>query len=69
MYVQGIHTKIYVFTRYASMYAVNAIIKILVILTKAVIPLAFSKILPEASCETAKTTKFEIKQRGHGEIS
>ena len=37
------------------MYAINATIKISPILTKVVIPLAFSKILPEASTETANT--------------
>ena len=36
------------------MYAVNAIIKILAILTKVVISLAFSEISPGASAETAK---------------
>ena len=45
----------HVFTGYASMYAVNATIKISPILTKVVIPLAFSKISPEARTETAKT--------------
>ena len=37
------------------MHAVNATIKILEILTKVVILLAFSEILPETSTETAKT--------------
>ena len=37
------------------MYAVNAMIKILPLLTKAIISLAFSKNLPEASAETAKS--------------
>ena len=36
------------------MYAVNAIIKILPLLTKAVIPLAFSEISPGPSAETTK---------------
>ena len=44
MHLQGI----------TSMYAVNATIKILPILTKVVVPLAFSEILPEASTEMAR---------------
>ena len=39
---------------YSSMYVVNVIIKILPLLTKVVIPLAFSEISPGASAETAK---------------
>ena len=51
------------------MYAVNAVIKILAIFTKVVILFAFSKISPEASTETVKTTKFDIKWMENGEIS
>ena len=50
------------------MYLLNAIIKILAILTKVVISLAFSKISPEVSAKTAKTTRFDIKQMENGEI-
>ena len=59
----------YVFAWYASMYALNVTVKILAILTKAVISLAFSEISPEASAKTAKPTRFDIKQMENGEIS
>ena len=65
----GIHTKIHVFTWCASMYALNVTVKISAILTKVVISLAFSEILPEASAKTAKPTRFDIKQMENGEIS
>ena len=51
------------------MHAVNATIKILEILTKVVILLAFSEILPEASTETAKTPYLQSWQMEYGEIS
>ena len=41
------------------MYVVKATIKILPILTKVVISLAFSKISPEASTKTAKTSYLQ----------
>ena len=63
------HTKIHVFAWYASMYAFNVIVKILAILTKAVISLAFSEISPEADAKTADYTKFDIKQMENREIS
>ena len=59
------HTKIHVFTWYTSMYVM---VKVLAILTKAVISLSFSKILPEANAKTANYTKFDIKQMENGEI-
>ena len=51
------------------MFAVNAVIESLAILTKAVIPLALSEILPEAGAETEGRKKFDIKQMENGEIS
>ena len=51
------------------MYALNVIVKILAILIKVVILLAFSKFLPETSAKTAKHTIFDIKQMENGEIS
>ena len=51
------------------MYAVNATIKILWILTKAVIWLDFSAILPETSTETTKTPYLQEWQMGDGEVS
>ena len=57
-YVQSIHTKIYVFAWYASMYALNVTVKLLEILTKAVISLAFSEILTEASANTENLLNF-----------
>ena len=50
------------------MYAFNLIVKFLAILAKAVISLAFSKILSEADAKTANYTKFDIKQMENGEI-
>ena len=50
------------------MYALNVTVKLLAILTKVVISLAFSKILPEASANTAKPTKFYIKQMENEEV-
>ena len=51
------------------MYALNAPVKILAILTKAVISLAFSEISPEANAKTAQLPNFDIKQMENGEIS
>ena len=62
------HTKIHVFAQYVSMYALNVTVKLLAILTKAVISLAFSETLPEASANTAKPTKFHIKQVENGKF-
>ena len=59
------HTKIHVFTWYVGMYV---IVKVLAILTKVVISLAFSEISPEADAKTANYTKFDIKQMENGEI-
>ena len=50
------------------MYALNALVKILAVLTKVVISLAFSKISPEANAKTAKLPNFDIKQMENGEI-
>ena len=50
------------------MYALNELVKILAVLTKAIISLAFSKILPEADAKTAKLPNFDIKQMENGEI-
>ena len=44
------------------------IVKVLAILTKAVISLSFSKISPEPNTKTANYTKFDIKQMEDGEI-
>ena len=51
------------------MYALNVTVRILAILTKAVISLAFSEILPEASAKTVKPTRFDVKQMENREIS
>ena len=58
MYSVYLPKHMYIYTKCTSMYAVNATIKILPILTKVVILLAFSKISPEASTKTAKSTIF-----------
>ena len=50
------------------MYALNITFKILAILTKVVISLAFSEISPEASAKAVKPTRFDIKQMENGEI-
>ena len=50
------------------MYVLNVTFKILAILTKAVISFAFSKISPEASAKTVKSTRFDVKQMENGEI-
>ena len=42
--------------------------KVLVILTKVVISLVFSKISPEANAKTANYTKFDIKQMENGKF-
>ena len=68
-YVQSIHTKIHVFACYASMYALHVTVKLLATLTKVVISPALSEISPEASANTAKPTKFHIKQMENGAIS
>ena len=50
------------------MYALNVTVKLLAILTKVVISLAFSEILPGASANTAKPTKISYKtdaKQGH----
>ena len=50
------------------MYALNVTVKLLATLTKMVISPALSKILPEASANTANPTNFHIKQMENGEI-
>ena len=45
------------------------IVKVLAILIKAVISLAFSEISPGADAKTANYTKFDIKQMENREIS
>ena len=51
------------------MYVLNALVKILAVLTKVVISLAFNKTLPEASAKTAKVPSFDTNQMENGEIS
>ena len=50
------------------MYALNVTVKLLATLIKMVISPALSEISPEASTNTAKPTKFHIKQMENGEI-
>ena len=50
------------------MYALNALVKILAVLTKAVILLAFSKSWPEADAKIATLPNFNIKQMENEEI-
>ena len=50
------------------MYALHVTVKLLATLTKVVISPALRKISPEASANTAKPTKFHIKQMANGEI-